>query len=717
MEQERAASQQRLELEIAMLRHRLEDAEEMRRAITGGHVDGFVIGQGDDAPRVALLDLAVPHYGQMLHRIQQGATTVSRRGQILYANQRFATLVGESLENLFSASLHQYVTPADQELLDHFLQVGASDSNLELTLCRRDGELAPARLTLVSFGDGYASLLVTDLSSGERLTEAEGALEAIRNGQIDGVVVGGEEIVLLGTAHHSYRAMVDRMQQGAVTVSSDGEVLYANDRFARMVGVSGGHILGRVIDSWFVASQRDRLRQTLAQSAEGGGQAELDIIGREGIALPVLVTGAPADASGTVTLVITDLREERRHREIEEAGRRKDEFLAVLAHELRNPLAPIRNAVQVLQWMPELKPAARQAVEIIARQSATLTRLLDDLLDINRLNQGKITLHKRLLDLRTVITSAVEAAQPLMQARRHTLEMDLPETDVLVQGDAVRLAQVVVNLLSNAAKYTPQGGRISIRLRQDASENAEPRAVVRVSDSGIGIPVQALRTIFEPYTQVLDPTHPVPGGLGLGLTVARRLVELHGGTIEARSAGSGQGSEFIVELPRAKASASRPAADQASTAARVSPRGMRVLVADDNPDSVQSLAMLLTLAGHETRSASDGAEAIRVADEFQPDVAFLDIGMPNLDGYATARELRTRPWAQRLVLFALTGWGQPEDKVSARRAGFDAHLVKPLDFSSVEELIARVRTDDAMRVRRAFSSADQESSRVPDREA
>lgn len=696
MEQGLADSQQRLELEIAMLRQRLEDAEEMRRAITGGLIDGFVIGQSDDDQRVALLDLALPHYGQILHRIQQGAVTVSRKGQILYANERFATLVGEPLSQLFSASFHRYVRPADLQRLAQFLEAGAPDSVLDVTLCRKDGRPVLARLTMVSFGDGYASLLVTDLSSNDGLTEAEGALDAIRSGQIDGVVVGGEEIVLLATAHHSYRAMVDRMQQGAVTVFRDGEVLYANDRFATMVGMGDGKVLGTMIDSWFVPSQRERVRQMLAQSAEGRAQAELEIIGREGNALPVLVTGAPADANGNVTLVVTDLREERRHREIEEAGRRKDEFLAVLAHELRNPLAPIRNAVQVLQWMPELAPVARQAVGIIARQSATLTRLLDDLLDINRLNQGKITLHKTLLDLRAVITNAVEAAQPLVQARRHSLQTDLPPTDVPMQGDAVRLAQVIVNLLSNAAKYTPQGGRITIQLRQDTSEQAEPHAVLRVSDSGIGIPVDALRTIFEPYRQVLEPSDTEPGGLGLGLTVARRLVELHGGTIEARSAGSGQGSEFIVELPVAQLSASELLADQPSTGTRVSPRGMRILVADDNPDSAQSLAMLLTLAGHETRSAADGAEAIRVADEFRPEVAFLDIGMPDLDGYATARELRTRPWAQRLMLFALTGWGQPEDKLRAREAGFDAHVIKPLDFSSVEELIATARRDNGM---------------------
>ena len=715
MDQEHADPQQRLELEIAMLRHRLEDAEEMRRAITGGQIDGFVIGHGDGDQRVALLDLALPHYGQILHRIQQGAATVSRRGQILYANQRFASLLGESLGSLFSASLHQYVTPAEQQLLDQFLQAGASDSTLDLTLCRRDGELVMTRVTLVSFGDGYASLLVTDLSSADGITEAEGALQAIRSGQIDGVVIGDEEIVLLGTAHRSYRAMVDRMQQGAVTVSCDGEVIYANDRFATMIGVNDENILGKLIDSWFVPSQRDRLRQLLVQSAAGGAQAELEIVGRGAEALPVLVTGAPADTGGTVTLVITDLREERRHREIEEEGRRKDEFLAVLAHELRNPLAPIRNAVQVLQWMSELAPTAKQAVEIIARQSATLTRLLDDLLDINRLNQGKVTLHKGVLDLRAVITSAVEAVQPLVQARRHTLETDLPAEDVLVHGDAVRLAQVVVNLLANAAKYTPQGGRISILLRQKCSNDSQPRAVLRVSDSGVGIPVQALHTIFEPYTQVPNPSDAAPGGLGLGLTVARRLVELHGGVIEARSAGSGQGSEFIVELPVANAGASTLTADEGSTTARVSSRAMRILIADDNPDSVQSLAMLLTLAGHETRGACDGAEAIRVANEFQPDVAFLDIGMPNLDGYATARELRRRPWSKRLMLFALTGWGQPEDKDRARLAGFDAHVTKPLQFSSVEELIDKARSENGTPTASVPARAHDESTRSPER--
>jgi CheY-like chemotaxis protein/two-component sensor histidine kinase len=361
--------------------------------------------------------------------------------------------------------------------------------------------------------------------------------------------------------------------------------------------------------------------------------------------------------------------------------------------------------------MPELAPAARRAVEIIARQSATLTRLLDDLLDINRLNQGKITLHKSVLDLRTVITNAVEAVQPLVQARRHTLHTDLPAQDVRVYGDAVRLAQVVVNLLSNAAKYTQQGGRISIQLRQEYSNDAEPRAVVRVSDSGIGIPAQALRTIFEPFTQVPDPSDAAPGGLGLGLTVARRLVELHGGTIEARSAGSGQGSEFIVELPVATATSSTLTADKASTKPRLSPRGMRILVADDNPDSVQSLTMLLTLAGHETRGARDGAEAIRIADEFRPDVAFLDIGMPNLDGYATARELRTRPWSDRMVLFALTGWGQPEDKARARLAGFDDHLTKPLDFSSMEELIAKARSENPTPTASAAARTNQASTR------
>lgn len=678
--------QQRLELEIVMLQQRLEAAEEMHRAIRGGEVDAFVVGLTDEERRIMLLDAAGPHYGQIVHRIQQGVVTVSGAGQILYANQRFAAMVGQQLAELFSAPLQRYIVEADHDRFEKFLSARVADLSVDLSFRRHDDATLLARLTQVSFGDEHATLLVTDLTSWERMEEAEGAVQAIRNGQIDGFVVGGDEVMLLGNAYHTYKVMVDRMQQGAVTVSPDADALYANDRFIAMVGIPRERLLGERLESFFLPGDHEALRRILEQAKAGGGQGEINIRRADGSALPVLMTGAPVDNAGAVTLMLTDLTEQRRHREIEKANRRKDEFLAVLAHELRNPLAPIRNAVQVLHWMPELASPVRQAVDIIARQSATLARLIDDLIDINRLNQGKITLQKSPLGLKAVIGSAVEAAQPFLQERQHALELDLPPNELYVEGDHVRLTQIVMNLLSNAAKFTPPGGRVRVVLRQQQGAAGEVRAVIRVVDTGIGIPAHLLHKIFEPYAQVGEYSHVLAGGLGLGLTVARRLVELHGGSITAHSEGTGQGSEFVVELPVSRALAMPAAAEEAAQPAST-PSGMRVLVADDNADSAKSLAMMLNLSGYETRTALDGVEALRVAEEFRPHIALLDIGMPRLDGYATARELRARPWGQQLALCALTGWGQPEDQRRALDAGFDAHVVKPLDPHDLERLI------------------------------
>jgi PAS domain S-box-containing protein len=685
-------SQRRLRLEIALLGQRLEAAEDMYRAITGDEVDGFVVGGTDAARRVRLLEGAHIHYGQIVDRMQQAALTVSIAGEILYANERLAAMLGEPLVKLFSALLQHYIADADRLRLETFLLEGVADSSVEVTLRRRDGGTVLTRLALASFGDGYASLLVTDLTAREHMEEAQHTLEAIRNADIDGVVIGGEELVLLRGAHRPYAAMVDRMHQGALTVSADTEVLYANDRFISMVGIARERVLGRRLDSFFLPSDRATLQHILEQARVASAQGELSVARPDGSALPVLVTGVPVEDAAAVNLILTDLTEQRRYRAIENAGRHKDEFLAVLAHELRNPLAPIRHAVQVLQSTPELAANARQVVDIIARQSATLARLIDDLIDINRLNQGKIRLEKRPLDVKAVIESAVEAVRPLLQERRHTLDVELPPEAVHVEGDAVRLSQVILNLLSNAAKYTPQGGQVRVVLRQEGGSASDARAVIRVMDTGIGIPENLLREIFEPYVQVSSPSLSGQGGLGLGLTVARRLVEMHHGSVTAHRRASGEGSEFVVELPLC---AARPLADGVNddTGPAAAASGLRILIADDNTDSARSLAMILSLSGHATKTASDGIEALRVAEEFRPQIALLDIGMPNLDGYATARKLRARPWAQQLALFALTGWGQPEDERRALDAGFNAHVVKPLDPHKLERLVEAVHRE------------------------
>ena len=365
------------------------------------------------------------------------------------------------------------------------------------------------------------------------------------------------------------------------------------------------------------------------------------------------------------------------------ADRRKDEFLATLAHELRNPLAPIRNAARIL-GSPQLDAAALHwSRQVIQRQVTHMAWLLDDLLDVARITQGKLELRRERIGLGSVIETAVEAARPLIDGKRHVLAIDLPVPDVEIDADPLRLAQVISNLLTNAAKYTDAGGRIAVLARV-----APPNLLVTVRDTGIGILPAALRSIFEMFSQVADTLSRSEGGLGIGLALVKGLVELHGGSIEARSEGPGRGSEFVVHLPMpietgAGASEAAAAVDPARRARR------RVLVADDNEDAADSLGMILELAGHEVRVAHGGRQALQIAAEFRPDVALLDIGMPDLNGYDAARALRAAPDGADLELIALTGWGHPDDKARAAQAGFDRHLTKPVDPAELEELLRK----------------------------
>lgn len=383
------------------------------------------------------------------------------------------------------------------------------------------------------------------------------------------------------------------------------------------------------------------------------------------------------------------LEEERRARERAEAElraeqRRKDEFLATLAHELRNPLAPIRSAVQIMRLADGDHATAQAARAVIERQLKHLVRLIDDLMDVSRLTQGRLELRKERVALTSVIQSAVEANRSQLESKQHHLRLELPAEALFVEADTTRLAQVFTNLLSNAAKYSDAHGHIRIRVERDG-----PEAVVTVIDSGIGIGSDMLARVFEPFTQI-QPSRAAPhDGLGIGLTIAKRLIELHGGSIRASSEGPGRGSAFAVRLAlleAASASDARPAAGNGSSTPQ---RRARVLIADDNYDAAQALALMLRLDGHEVRTASDGAEALKAADEFRPQVILLDIGMPKLDGYETARRLRTRPWARDALLVAQTGWGQEDDKLRAKQAGFDRHLVKPLDPEALSELLAK----------------------------
>jgi CheY-like chemotaxis protein len=387
---------------------------------------------------------------------------------------------------------------------------------------------------------------------------------------------------------------------------------------------------------------------------------------------------------------------------LQEADRHKDKFLATLAHELRNPLAPIRNAAQILRMKEIDDPEARAARDMMDRQVRQMARLIEDLLDIGRIRQDKLRIRKEPVELAQVVEAAVEASRPWIQEAGHTLTIDLPPGPIHLHADPARLAQVLSNLLENAAKYTSKGGHIRLAAEPPGSE-----AVVSVRDNGIGIPAEYLPRVFEMFSQVGSPPEGSEGGLGIGLSLVRRLVELHGGRIEAHSEGAGRGSEFIVRLPAVGAPAieKRLPAKEHRPAAQVS--NCRVLVVDDNKDAAESLAAMLRIMGNQVRVAHDGYQALEAAAVFQPEAILLDIGLPGLNGYEAARGLRELPGGTDTLLIAVTGWGQAEDAERSRAAGFDQHLVKPVDPDVVVELLAtfqrsgRLHRDDGWLARAA----------------
>jgi signal transduction histidine kinase len=376
--------------------------------------------------------------------------------------------------------------------------------------------------------------------------------------------------------------------------------------------------------------------------------------------------------------------QERAQEALREADRRKDEFLATLAHELRNPLAPIRNSLQILR-MPRLDAATVERTrDMMERQVQHLVRLVDDLLDVSRVMRGKITLHRERVELAPVVARALETAQPLIEAQGHELNVRLANESLLLEGDPVRLAQVVGNLLTNAAKYTEPGGRIWLTAHREDGE-----AVLRVRDTGIGIAPDMLPRVFDLFVQVDHAATRSQGGLGIGLTLVKNLVQMHRGTVEARSEGLGKGSEFTVRLPLTALNQEEPGGGTSGQQALQAPppSGHRLLVVDDNRDAADSLALLLRLQGHEVRVAHDGRAALQLAASFRPEMIFLDIGMPEMDGYEVARRVRRQPGLGPVVLTALTGWGQQEDRRRSKEAGFDHHLVKPPEPKVLEELL------------------------------
>jgi signal transduction histidine kinase/CheY-like chemotaxis protein len=370
---------------------------------------------------------------------------------------------------------------------------------------------------------------------------------------------------------------------------------------------------------------------------------------------------------------------------LREADRSKDEFLGQLAHELRNPLAPIRNAMHLLRQRGNDVPEVRWSREVIERQVTHLTRLIDDLLDVSRLTRNRLELRLQRIELHAILRAAMEGSRPLIDHKNHRLVVSIPEDTIWLDADLVRLAQVFTNLLSNAAKYTEPGGEIALSVTQD--EREAKQVVVSVRDSGVGLSAEKQSRVFDLFYQVDRTMERSQGGLGIGLSLVRRLVDLHGGTVQVRSEGVGRGCEFVVRLPRAAAPAPRPEPKEEPIAEVIDRKRRRILVVDDNAEISDSLAVLLRALGHEVRTAGDGEEAIAVAERMQPDAVLLDLNMPRLDGYAACRRIRSSAWGRNLLLVAVTAWGQHEARRRGIEAGFDFHLTKPADPQAIASLI------------------------------
>jgi len=495
------------------------------------------------------------------------------------------------------------------------------------------------------------------------------------------------------------RFIMDSMPQKVFTATASGDVDYFNPVWSDFTGLTFDEIKNW---GWTQLIHPDDVEQNVLlwkQAVATGEPFEFEHRFRAAngeYRWHVSRATALKDDAGQILMWVganTDMHEQRKIQDelrevaarLSEADRRKDEFLAILAHELRNPLAPIRNGLKVIGLSRNNQEAIENARIMMERQLGQMVRLVDDLLDVSRISRGRLELRKERLELTTVLNSAIETSRPLIEASGHQLTVAFPSEPVYVDADLVRLAQVFANLLNNAAKYSERGGHITL-----AAARRDDQVVVSVRDTGVGIPANMLPRIFDLFIQVDRSLEKSQGGLGIGLSLVQRLVEMHDGTVEAQSEGHGLGSEFIVTLP-VVAIAPEDADLLVGPGEIVSPlTRRRILVADDNVDSANSLAMLLELFGNHVQTANDGLAAVLLAEKFIPQVIMLDIGMPKLNGYETCRRIREFPWGAEAIIIALTGWGQDEDKRLSKEAGFDHHIVKPVDPDELEKLLVSI---------------------------
>ncbi len=511
-------------------------------------------------------------------------------------------------------------------------------------------------------------------------------------GTISGVVLTLIDISRLRQTEKELLLMSKVFQDGAdpiIVEDLDGKIISLNAETERAYGWSRDELLGRHIDELLPPDQVEQARQMRAEVRRCGVLRNVESVRctRAGGLHPVLLTlSLIADPKGqpmAIASIAKDISDRKRAEEsVRDALRRRDQFLAMLSHELRNPLGAVLNATYVLEREDELPPVLAEAGRIIQRQSLQMARLLDDLLDVARVTQGKIEMRREVLDLTTLVPDAVQAVRPTIDIRNHQLVVDVAPGPIFVEGDAARLLQIQENLLTNAAKYTPPQGKIELSLGVEAGE-----AVLRVRDNGKGIPRHMLDAIFDLFVQSDETLDRSDGGMGLGLTLVKTLVSMHGGRISAQSPGANQGSEFIVRLPLVKAP--RP------TAADEAPRhpgagDYHLLIVEDNPDSREMLEAILRFEGYRVTSAENGSQGMAAILHARPDVAIVDIGLPGMSGYELARQVRRQLGPNEVFLIALTGYGRPEDRAAALAAGFDAHLVKPFKPKELSQALGQL---------------------------
>jgi PAS domain S-box-containing protein len=515
-----------------------------------------------------------------------------------------------------------------------------------------------------------------------RLSEAEETLRAIRAGEIDALIVQGpvgERVYTLRNADSPYRTLVEQMQDGAAILTDEGDIIYCNHSFARLISTPLQEVIGAPMARYFEGDARKVLDSLLAA---GSGKRHTRISAAGGRAIDVLLslTSTATDEVSRRSLIVTDLTElsdaqvglER----AQQQSHAKDEFMAMLAHELRNPLSAISAALEVLQVSGNNEGAAERARTIIGRQTRNLSRLVDDLLEVARVITGKVALAGAPLELAETVQRCVAQIESRAQERR--IEIVSDRGPHWIHGDPVRIEQIVANILSNAIKYTGASGAIRVTL---AAKDGE--TVLAVTDNGLGIAPDLLPQIFEPFVQGERTLDRSQGGLGVGLTLVRRLVELHGGNVRAYSAGPGCGSTFTIRFP----TVAPPCVAPPSSGAPLKTVPRRVLVIEDNRDARETFRMMLELAGHQVLEAEEGRKGLELLRTELPDIAVIDVGLPGMDGYQIATAFRKEPTSKQVMLVALTGYGTPEARERSRAAGFDHHLIKPIDPEVLRELM------------------------------